>query len=178
MKIINTQINQRENKSLGKAASVGYSEFTTQTIDGHRNRYTSGLFLPTLYHFKKWHGFTGFTTGVIHSLKLVTWAIERNKALSTNKLTCSMARVDPTLHPNTYTVQHFLLTKTIEGISMLTYLFKAISRRDLGNTRKPINQMTVYTLKTIAESEEQARALFSPYYVILNGSSVNGGAVC
>lgn len=69
-------------------------------------------------------------------------------------------------------------TFSLELSAMLTFLFKAISRRDLNNSRKPINQMTVYTLKTSAESEEQARAFFAPYYVILNGSSVNGGAVC
>lgn len=173
MNLFHNQSISLEYKSLDQMASVVYSEFTT-TIEGNRYPYSSGLFLSEFYHFKQWHG---FATGVIHSLKLVTRAIRGNKALSTNNPSRSIAVVEPLLHLFK-SVQHFLLTKSIEGISMLTYLFKAISRRDLGNTRKPINQMTVYTLKTIAESEEQARALFSPYYVILNGSSVNGGAVC
>lgn len=168
MNLFHNQSISNEYKSLCKVASVVYSGFTTQTIDGHRNRYSSGIFLSTLYHFKQWHG---FTTGVIHSLKLVTWAIERNKALRTNKLTCSMARVDPTLHP--FVVQHFLLTKTIEGISMLyTFLFKGIARRDLSNTRKSIDELPTYTLRKQAESEQQARAFFAPFYVILEGGLV------
>ena len=123
IRIIHSQSKLSENDSLGKLKTLVYSELTTQTIDGHRNRYLSGIFLPTFYHFKQWHA---DTKGVVHSLKLVTWAIERNKALCTNKLTCSMARVDPTLHP--YTVQHSLLTKTIEGISMLYTFFYTATR--------------------------------------------------
>ena len=61
---------------------------------------------------------------------------------------------------------------TLELSAMLTYLFKAISRRDLSNTSKPINQMTVYTLRKQAESEQQARAFFAPFYVILEGGLV------
>ena len=61
---------------------------------------------------------------------------------------------------------------SLELSAMLTYLFKAISRRDLSNTSKPINQMTVYTLRKQAESEQQARAFFAPFYVILEGGLV------
>lgn len=61
---------------------------------------------------------------------------------------------------------------TLELSAMLTYLFKAISRRDLSNTSKPINQMTVYTLRKQAESEQQARAFFAPFYVILEGGKL------
>ena len=49
----------------------------------------------------------------------------------------------------------------------MIYSFKALSRRDLSNTRKIVAQMPVYTLKTEAESEEQARAKFAPFYCIL-----------
>ena len=61
---------------------------------------------------------------------------------------------------------------SVELSAMLTYLFKAISRRDLSNTSKPINQMTVYTLRKQAESEQQARAFFAPFYVILEGGKL------
>ena len=61
---------------------------------------------------------------------------------------------------------------SLELSAMLTYLFKAISRRDLSNTSKPINQMPVYTLRKQAESEQQARAFFAPFYVILEGGLV------
>ena len=109
--------------------------------------------------------------GKLNLLMANTWAIERNKALRTNKLTCSMARVDPTLHP--FVVQHFLLIKTIEGIFMLyTFLFKGIARRDLSNTRKSIDELPTYTLRKQAESEQQARAFFAPFYVILEGGLV------
>lgn len=176
MNLFHNQSISLEYKSLDQMASVVYSEFTTQTSSGNRNRNSSGIFLPEFYQ-SLFNG-TAILKGVIHSLKLVTRATRGNKALSTNNTASLDARVEPLLHLFKSVQQVLLLTKHLEGISMFTYLFKAISRRDLGNTRKPINQMTVYTLKTTAESEEQARALFSPYYVILNGSSVNGGAVC
>ena len=54
-------------------------------------------------------------------------------------------------------------------LSAMIYLFKAIARRDMGNTRKPISALPVYTLRKQAESEEKARAFFAPYYVILGG---------
>ena len=68
MNLFHNQSISNEYKSLCKVASVVYSEFTTNT-DANRKRYLSGIFLPQVYHFKQWHG---FTTGVIHSLKLVT----------------------------------------------------------------------------------------------------------
>ena len=54
-------------------------------------------------------------------------------------------------------------------LSEMIYLFKAIARRDMGNTRKPISTLPVYTLRKQAESEEKVRAFFAPYYVILGG---------
>ena len=57
--------------------------------------------------------------------------------------------------------------KLFSGVTQMIYSFKALSRRDLSNTRKIVAQMPVYTLKTEAESEEQARAKFAPFYCIL-----------
>ena len=131
------------------------------------------FFLSEFYHFKQWHS---FITGVIHSLKLVTRAIRGNKALSTNNPSRSIAVVEPLLHLYRIlfkSVLQVLFTKSIEGISMLyTYLFKGIARRDLSNTRKSINELPTYTLRKQAESEQQARAFFAPFYVILEGGLV------
>ena len=57
--------------------------------------------------------------------------------------------------------------KLFSGVTQMIYSFKALSRRDLSNTGKIVAQMPVYTLKTEAESEEQARAKFAPFYCIL-----------
>lgn len=170
MNLFHNQSISNENKSLCKVASVVYSEFTT-TIEGIRYPYSSGIFLSEFYHFKQWHG---FTTGVIHSLKLVTRAIRGNKALRTNNPSRSIAVVEPLLHLfNSESVLQVLFTKSIEGISMLyTFLFKGIARRDLSNTRKSIDELPTYTLRKQAESEQQARAFFAPFYVILEGGLV------
>ena len=156
MNLFHNQSISSENKSLCKVASVVYSEFTTQTIDGHRNRYSSGIFLSTLYHFKQWHG---FTTGVIHSLKLVTRAIRGNKALSTNNPSRLFAVVEPLLHLYRIlfkSVLQALLTKRKEGISMLyTFLFKGIARRDLSNTRKAIDELPTYTVASQKNCEKK-----------------------
>ena len=159
-------------KSIDEVAGVVYYEFTT-TKRGNRSPYTSGIFLSEFYHFKQWHG---FTTGVIHSLKLVTRAIRGNKALRTNNLSRLFAVVEPLLHLYRMlfkSVLQALLTKRKEGISMLyTFLFKGIARRDLSNTRKSIEELPTYTLRKQAESEQQARAFFAPFYVILEGGLV------
>ena len=170
MNLFHNQSISNEYKSLCKIASVVYYEFTT-TIEGIRYPYSSGIFLSEFYHFKQWHG---FTTGVIHSLKLVTRAIRGNKALRTNNPSRSIAVVEPLLHLfNSESVLQVLFTKSIEGISMLyTFLFKGIARRDLSNTRKSIDELPTYTLRKQAESEQQARAFFAPFYVILEGGKL------
>ncbi|WP_288346287.1 hypothetical protein [uncultured Haemophilus sp.] len=172
MNLFHNQSISNEYKSLCKVASVVYSEFTTKATSGIRYRNSSGIFLPEFYHFKQWHA---DTMGVIHSLKLVTRATRGNKALSTNNTASLVARVDPLLHlfNSESVLQVLLLTKLLEGISMLyTYLFKGIARRDLSNTRKSINELPTYTLRKQAESEQQARAFFAPFYVILEGGLV------
>ena len=157
-----------------QAVKNGRSMVSTTTFNGNRNRYTSGIFLPQVYHFKQWHG---FTTGVIHSLKLVTRATPRNKTgIRANKWGFSYEAVEPLLHLYRIlfkSVLQVLITKYTEGISMLyTYLFKGIARRDLSNTRKSIDELPTYTLRKQAESEQQARAFFAPFYVILEGGKL------
>ena len=168
MSLFHNQSISNEYKSLCKVASVVYSEFTT-TKRGNRSPYTSGIFLSEFYHFKQLHG---FTKGVIHSLKLVTRATPRNKTGNrANKWRYSVLAVEPLLH-FVKSVKQALLTKCAEGISMFTYLFKGIARRDLSNTRKSIDELPTYTLRKQAESEQQARAFFAPFYVILEGGKL------
>lgn len=173
MNLFHNQSISNEYKSLCKVASVVYSKFTTNT-DANRKRYLSGIFLPQVYHFKQWHG---FTTGVVHSLKLVTRATPRNKMGNrANKWGYSVLAVEPLLHLYRIlfkSVLQVLITKYTEGISMLyTFLFKGIARRDLCNTRKAIAELPTYTLRKQAESEQQARAFFAPFYVILEGGKL------
>ena len=122
--IIHSQSKLSENDSLEKLKTLVYSEFTT-TYEGNRNPYLSGIFLPEFYHFKQWHG---FTTGVIHSLKLVTRATRRNKTGNrANKAGFSYEAVEPLLHLFK-SVKQVLLLKTYEGISMLYTFFYTATR--------------------------------------------------
>ena len=126
--IIHSQSKLSENDSLEKLKTLVYSEFTT-TCEGNRNPYSSGIFLPEFYHFKQWHG---FTTGVIHSLKLVTRATPRNKTGNrANKWGFSYEAVEPLLHLYRIlfkSVLQVLLLKTYEGISMLYTFFYTATR--------------------------------------------------
>ena len=156
MNLFHNQSISNEYKSLCKVASVVYSEFTTNT-DANRKRYLSGIFLPQVYHFKQWHG---FTTGLIHSLKLVTRATPRNKTGNrANKWGYSVLAVEPLLHLYRIlfkSVLQALLTKRKEGISMLyTFLFKGIARRDLSNTRKAIDELPTYTVASQKNCEKK-----------------------
>lgn len=123
--IIHSQSKLSENDSLEKLKTLVYSEFTTQTTSADRKRYPSGIFLSTFYHSKQWQALKG----VFHYLKaeLVAWATFRNKAQQrTNKEASLVARVEPMLHP--YTVLQILLTKLLEGISMLYTFFYTATR--------------------------------------------------
>lgn len=124
--IIHSQSKLSENDSLEKLKTLVYSELTTQTTSADRKRYLSGIFLSTFYHSKQWYA---DTKGVFHYLKaeLVAWATFRNKAQQrTNKEASLVARVEPMLHP--YTVLQILLTKLLEGISMLYTFFYTATR--------------------------------------------------
>ncbi|MFZ7236505.1 ash family protein [Avibacterium gallinarum] len=53
------------------------------------------------------------------------------------------------------------------GVTAMLYLFKAVSRSDLRNTRKLISSFPRYTVRINAESIEQATAQIAPFFVIL-----------
>lgn len=58
------------------------------------------------------------------------------------------------------------------GVTAMLYLFKAVSRSDLRNTRKLISSFPRYTVRIIADSIKQATAQVAPFFVILE---VNNG---
>ena len=53
------------------------------------------------------------------------------------------------------------------GVTAMLYLFKAVSRSDLRNTRKLISSFPRYTVRINADSIEQATAQVAPFFVIL-----------
>ncbi|WIM83900.1 hypothetical protein QP020_08975 [Gallibacterium anatis] len=58
--------------------------------------------------------------------------------------------------------------KLPKGLSEMLYLFKAVSRSDLRNTRKLISSFPRYTVRINADNEKQAIAKVSPFFVVLN----------
>ncbi|WGE65914.1 ash family protein [Actinobacillus equuli subsp. equuli] len=52
-------------------------------------------------------------------------------------------------------------------LSAMIYLFKAVSRRDLRNTTKPIHSFPCYTLRIKAESLEQAKSIVCPLFAVM-----------
>lgn len=52
-------------------------------------------------------------------------------------------------------------------LSAMIYLFKAVSRRDLRNTTKPIHAFPCYTLRIKAESLEQAKSIVCPLFAVM-----------
>lgn len=52
-------------------------------------------------------------------------------------------------------------------LSAMIYLFKAVSRRDLRNTSKPIHTFPCYTLRIKAESLEQAKSIVCPLFAVV-----------
>lgn len=52
-------------------------------------------------------------------------------------------------------------------LSAMIYLFKAVSRRDLRNTSKPIHTFPCYTLRIKAESLEQAKSIVCPLFAVM-----------
>ena len=54
----------------------------------------------------------------------------------------------------------------LELLAMI-YLFKAVSRRDLRNTTKPIHTFPCYTLRIKAESLEQAKSIVCPLFAVM-----------
>ncbi|MFU2081596.1 ash family protein [Gallibacterium anatis] len=58
------------------------------------------------------------------------------------------------------------------GANAMLYLFKAVSRSDLRNTRKLISSFPRYTVRINADSIEQATAQVAPFFVILGVNNV------
>lgn len=59
------------------------------------------------------------------------------------------------------------LHKSLMELSAMIYLFKAVSRRDLRNTSKPIHTFPCYTLRIKAESLEQAKSIVCPLFAVM-----------
>lgn len=53
------------------------------------------------------------------------------------------------------------------GVTAMIYLFKAVSRSDLRNTKKHPSSFPRYTVRINADSIEQATAQVAPFFVIL-----------
>ncbi|WP_017805257.1 ash family protein [Avibacterium paragallinarum] len=53
------------------------------------------------------------------------------------------------------------------GVTAMLYLFKAVSRSDLRNTKKHFSLFPRYTVRINADSIEQATAQVAPFFVIL-----------
>lgn len=75
-------------------------------------------------------------------------------------------------HPVTFyrqTVESLAVVfeKLSKGLSAMIYLFKAVSRSDLRNTRKHLSSFPRYTVRINANSIEQAIAKVAPFFVIL-----------
>ncbi|WP_294088527.1 ash family protein [uncultured Actinobacillus sp.] len=74
-------------------------------------------------------------------------------------------------HPDTFYRQAWKLAVVPEKLSLellaMIYLFKAVSRRDLRNTSKPIHTFPCYTLRIKAESLEQAKSIVCPLFAVM-----------
>ncbi|MCW9716720.1 ash family protein [Avibacterium sp. 21-594] len=53
------------------------------------------------------------------------------------------------------------------GVTAMIYLFKAVSRSDLRNTKKHLSSFPRYTVRINADSIDQATAQVAPFFVIL-----------
>ncbi|EER48094.1 hypothetical protein AM305_04968 [Actinobacillus minor NM305] len=80
-----------------------------------------------------------------------------------------MSQFSSPLHVTAQTLESLavaLQTLTLELLAMI-YLFKAVSRRDLRNTTKPIHAFPCYTLRIKAESLEQAKSIVCPLFAVM-----------
>ncbi|MEE6041730.1 ash family protein [Avibacterium paragallinarum] len=80
--------------------------------------------------------------------------------------------VKAVFHPVTFyrqTVESLAVTSKnlFTGVTAMLYLFKAVSRSDLRNTKKHFSLFPRYTVRINADSIEQATAQVAPFFVIL-----------
>lgn len=120
-----------KNHSLPAGQNVGSIESTT-TIEGNRNPYQCGIFLPKIHslHAPK-------KLGALSYIEFAVQMISRNKAefIRTNKASRSIAVVESVSHP--FTGDTLTLTKSIGNPTMKNY---------------PKNNRTLATLPTLSVS--------------------------
>ncbi|WP_261764794.1 ash family protein [Avibacterium paragallinarum] len=80
--------------------------------------------------------------------------------------------VKAVFHPVTFyrqTVESLAVTSKylFTGVTAMLYLFKAVSRSDLRNTKKHFSLFPRYTVRINADSIKQATAQVAPFFVIL-----------
>ena len=121
------------NHSLPVGQNVGSIESTT-TIEGNRNPYQCGIFLPKIHslHVPK-------KSGALSYIEFAVQMISRNKAefIRTNKASRSIAVVESVSHP--FTGDTLTLTKSIGNPTMKIY---------------PQNNRTLAALPTLSVSAE------------------------
>lgn len=128
-----TSLTDGNNHSLPAGQNVGSIESTT-TIEGNRNPYQCGIFLPKIHslHVPK-------KLGALSYIEFAVQMISRNKAefIRTNKASRSIAVVESVSHP--FTGDTLTLTKSIGNPTMKIY---------------PKNNRTLAVLPTLSVSAE------------------------
>ena len=121
------------NHSLPKCEDVGSIESTT-TIEGNRNPYQCGIFLPKIHSLH-----VPEKSGALSYIEFAVQMISRNKAefIRTNKASRSIAVVESVSHP--FTGDTLTLTKSIGNPTMKIY---------------PKNNRTLAALPTLSISAE------------------------
>lgn len=121
------------NHSLPKCEDVGSIESTT-TIEGNRNPYQCGIFLPKIHSLH-----VPEKSGALSHIEFAVQMISRNKAefIRTNKASRSIAVVESVSHP--FTGDTLTLTKSIGNPTMKIY---------------PQNNHTLAALPTLSVSTE------------------------
>ena len=122
-----------KNHSLPKCEDAGSIESTT-TIEGNRNPYQCGIFLPKIHSFR-----VPEKSGALSYIEFAVQMISRNKAefIRTNKASRSIAVVESVSHP--FTGDTLTLTKSIGNPTMKIY---------------PKNNRTLAALPTLSVSAE------------------------
>lgn len=128
-----TSLTDGNNHSLPVGQNVGSIESTT-TIEGNRNPYQCGIFLPKIHSFH-----VPEKSGALSYIEFAVQMISRNKAefIRTNKASRSIAVVESVSHP--FTGDTLTLTKSIGNPTMKIY---------------PKNNRTLAALPTLSVSAE------------------------
>ena len=132
-----TSLTDGNNHSLPAGQNVGSIESTT-TIEGNRNPYQCGIFLPKIHSLH-----VPEKSGALSYIEFAVQMISRNKAefIRTNKASRSIAVVESVSHP--FTGDTLTLTKSIGNPTMKIY---------------PQNNRTLAALPTLSVSAAQGGA--------------------